>query len=116
MVFPVHQPITNLYYATYNLSEHIVFFKVMFIYICFAEMQLLTLICENTNNCGINKLCFLHIIFAVNNYLHNNTNAILLKINRVMLLHNFFDPIINFFLNIICSCFLYNNRKIIATS
>ena len=96
MVFPVDQPITNLYYATYNLSEHIVFIKVMFIYIFFAEMQLLTSTCENTNNCGINAICFLHIICAVNNYLHNNTNADLLKINRVMLLHNFFDPRIFF--------------------
>ena len=82
MVFPVHQPITNLYYVTYYLSEHIVLIKVMFIYIFFAEMQLLTSTCENTNNCVRNALCFLNIICAVNNYLHNNTNANLLQINR----------------------------------
>ena len=64
----------------------------MFIYIFFAEMQLLTSTCENTNNCGRNALCFLNIICAVNNYLHYNTNANLLQINRVMVLHNFFDP------------------------
>ena len=68
----------------------------MFIYIFFAEMQLLTSTCENTNNCSINALCFLHIICAVNNYLHNNTNAYLLKIYRVMLLHNLFYPRIFF--------------------
>ena len=73
----------------------------------FADLQLFTSTCENTNNCGINALCFLHIICAVNKYLHNNTNANLLKINRVMLLHNFFDPIIFFHILILFVHVLY---------